>query len=215
MKTVAAEFVKSAFSLKDCPAGKLPEVALAGRSNVGKSSLLNRLVNRKGLARVSNTPGRTRMINFFLVNGAVYLVDLPGYGYARVPVKMKLDWGEGISEYLKKRENLAGVALLLDIRHGPTDLDLQLYQWLCLEKLPVVLVATKVDKLSKSQALNRAIHIRKTLGLEDEKPLVSFSSKTGQGVEELWRLIESMTGLRTQNDRGGLAESGIHGSGLE
>ncbi|MFZ5647956.1 MAG: ribosome biogenesis GTP-binding protein YihA/YsxC [Bacillota bacterium] len=192
MKIVTAEFVKSATNVKDCPAGELPEIALAGRSNVGKSSFLNKMVNRKGLARTSNTPGRTRLINFFKVNNHLYIVDLPGYGYARVPVKMKLDWGKNIREYLEKRKNLGAVVLLLDIRHRPTELDLSLYNWLEEVGIPVIPVATKADKLSKNQANNQARMIRETLALEAGSPLVLFSAKTGQGREEVWGLIEGM-----------------------
>ncbi|MCL6611959.1 MAG: ribosome biogenesis GTP-binding protein YihA/YsxC [Peptococcaceae bacterium] len=203
MKIVSAEFIKSAFSLKDCPAGKLPEIALAGRSNVGKSSFLNRMVNRKGLARTGGTPGRTRLINFFLINGAFRLVDLPGYGYARVPEKMRREWGVLIRDYLEKRENLAGVVLILDIRHMPSEMDIQLYSWLQREQVPVIPVATKADKLSKNQAGNQVRAIRKVLGLDAEKPLAVFSAKTGQGREEIWSLIEGVLGqnseLRTQN----------------
>jgi len=201
MKIVSAEFVKSAFSLKDCPAGELPEVALAGRSNVGKSSFLNSLVNRKGLARTSNTPGRTRLINYFLINSSFYLVDLPGYGYAKVPVKMKQEWGALIREYLQKRRNLAGVVLLLDIRHQPSELDRQLYQWLQAAEIPFIVVTTKYDKLSKSQAINQIRLIRKELQLGAEKPLVAFSAKTGQGREEAWGLLESLLDQETEDRR--------------
>ncbi len=198
MKIVSAEFVKSAISLKDCPAGNFPEVALAGRSNVGKSSFLNRMVNRKGLARTSNTPGRTRMINFFMINGAFYLVDLPGYGYARVPGKTKREWGVLIRDYLEKREKLAGVVLLLDIRHSPTEMDIQLYNWLRAKQKPVIPVATKADKLSGNRAGNQIRLIRKVLGLEAERPLVGFSAKTGQGREEAWGLLEGILGQNTE-----------------
>ncbi|MFZ5631862.1 MAG: ribosome biogenesis GTP-binding protein YihA/YsxC [Bacillota bacterium] len=197
MKIVTAEFVKSAISLKDCPAGKFPEIALAGRSNVGKSSLLNKMVNRKGLARTSNTPGRTRLINFFMINNAFYLVDLPGYGYARAPAKMKMEWGVLIQDYLENRKNLAAVVLILDIRHRPTEMDIQMYQWLQNAKRPAVLVATKADKLSKNQANNRIREIRKALGLPAQRALITFSAKTGQGREELWDLMEAI--LNGQN----------------
>jgi len=191
MKIVTADFIKSANGLKDCPAGEFPEIALAGRSNVGKSSFFNRMVNRKSLARTSNTPGRTRLINYFLVNGSFYLVDLPGYGYARVPEKMKLEWGKNIRDYLENRENLEGVVLLLDIRHRPTEMDVSLYGWLEQAGIPVILVATKADKLSKSQALNQLGTIRKSLELGAETPLVLFSAKTGQGRDELWNMISN------------------------
>lgn len=199
MKIVSAEFIKSAFSLKDCPAGILPEVALAGRSNVGKSSFLNRMVSRKGLARTSNTPGRTRLINFFMINGSFYLVDLPGYGYARVPLKMKEEWGRLIRDYLKNRDNLVGVVLLLDIRHSPTEMDIQLYHWLRQENLPVITVATKADKLSKSQANNQIRLISKVLDLDTATPLTAFSAKTGQGREEVWNLIDAVLGQKSES----------------
>ncbi|MFZ5651436.1 MAG: ribosome biogenesis GTP-binding protein YihA/YsxC [Bacillota bacterium] len=192
MKIVTAEFIKSAVNVKDSPAGEFPEIALAGRSNVGKSSFLNKMVNRKGLARTSNTPGRTRMINFFEINNTLYIVDLPGYGYARVPGKMKLDWGKSIREYLEKSKKLAVVVLLLDIRHSPTEMDLNLYGWLKESGIPVIPVATKADKLSKNQASNQSRMIRRALELEDGSPLVLFSSKTGQGREETWDLIEGL-----------------------
>ncbi|NTW05753.1 MAG: YihA family ribosome biogenesis GTP-binding protein [Peptococcaceae bacterium] len=194
MKIVSADFVKSAYSIKDCPEGDLPEVALAGRSNVGKSSFLNKIVNRKGLARTSNTPGRTRLINFFLINNAFSLVDLPGYGYARVPMKMKLEWGVLIQEYLKKRNLLRGVVILLDIRHQPTEMDVQFYSWLKKEGIPVLLVTTKVDKLSRGQVHNQMKLIEKTMGVEDQKKIIGFSSKTGQGLEAVWEAIEKLVG---------------------
>ena len=201
MKIVTADFIKSAFSLKDCPAGDLKEIALAGRSNVGKSSFLNKMVNRKALARASNTPGRTRLMNYFLINGAFHLVDLPGYGYARVPIKMKEEWGVLIREYLKKRDRLEGVVLLLDIRHQPTEMDIQLYRWLQDERIPVIPVITKTDKLSKSQANNQRKMIRQALGLESEVPLIAFSAKTGQGKDEVWGLLEELLSQETEDRR--------------
>ena len=189
MKIATVEFVKSATGLKDCPAGEFVEIALAGRSNVGKSSFLNKMVNRKGLARTSNTPGRTRLINFFMINNAFYLVDLPGYGYARVPEKMKLERGKSIQEYLERRERLAAVVLLLDIRHLPTVLDINLYKWLEAAGIPVILAATKTDKLSKSQSIKQAGLIRRALELGADVPMVLFSAKTGQGREDLWEII--------------------------
>jgi len=189
MKIVTADFVKSAFSIKDCPAGEFPEIALAGRSNVGKSSFLNKMVSRKGLARTSNTPGRTRLINFFMINGSFYIVDLPGYGYARVPVQMRVEWGKNIQQYLEKRENLVGLILLLDIRHKPTEMDLSLHSWLRQEGIPVLPVVTKADKLSKSQAGNHLKQIIGELELNDQETPSLFSAKTGQGREELWDRI--------------------------
>lgn len=192
MKIDSAEFVKSAPSIENCPAGDLPEIALAGRSNVGKSSFLNSMVNRRGLARTSNTPGRTRLINFFEINKTFYFVDLPGYGYAKVPQKMKMVWGESIQKYLENRKNLMAVILLLDIRHNPTEMDNQLYSFLSSVQLPVITVATKADKLSNNQAINQLRLIRDVLEMDVETTLVPFSAKTGRGREETWQLIETV-----------------------
>lgn len=190
MNIVSAEFVKSVADLQRCPAGGRPEVALAGRSNVGKSSLLNCLVNRRNLARTSNTPGRTRTLNFYLINNRFYLVDLPGYGYARVPEKMRASWGPLIEGYLSCRPELRGVIQIVDLRHPPTAQDVQLYQWLKHHHLPAVVVATKADKLSKSQGLRQLLVVRQTLGLTGDDPLIKFSARTREGRDELWRVIE-------------------------
>ncbi|SHI98297.1 ribosome biogenesis GTP-binding protein YihA/YsxC [Desulfofundulus thermosubterraneus] len=190
MNIVSAEFVKSVADLQRCPAGGRPEVALAGRSNVGKSSLLNCLVNRRNLARTSNTPGRTRTLNFYLINNRFYLVDLPGYGYARVPEKMRVGWGPLIEGYLSRRPELRGVIQIVDLRHPPTAQDVQLYQWLKHHHLPAVVVATKADKLSKSQGLRQLLVVRQTLGLTGDDPLIKFSARTREGRDELWRVIE-------------------------
>ncbi|HOV78874.1 MAG TPA: ribosome biogenesis GTP-binding protein YihA/YsxC [Bacillota bacterium] len=189
MKIKSADFVTSAVKAADYPAGGLPEVALAGRSNVGKSSLLNRLVNRKGLARTSNTPGRTRLINFFLVNGAFRLVDLPGYGYAKVSAAERERWKKMVEEYLNSRDNLKGVVLLVDSRHPPTDQDRQMYKWLRHSGIPAAVAATKADKLSRSKLLQSLKVIGETLPLSGEDPLVPFSAETGLGREELLRII--------------------------
>ncbi len=190
MNIVSAEFVRSVTDLNRCPAGGRSEVALAGRSNVGKSSLLNCLVNRRNLAVTSNTPGRTRTLNFYLINNRFYLVDLPGYGYARVPEKMRISWGPLIEGYLSRRPELRGVVQIVDLRHPPTAQDVQLYQWLKHHQLPTVVVATKADKLSKSQGLRQLQVVRQTLGLAGEDPLIKFSARTREGRDELWRVIE-------------------------
>jgi GTP-binding protein len=193
MKITSAEFVTSAVKPSNYPAGELPEVALAGRSNVGKSSLLNKLVNRKRLARTSNTPGRTRLINFFLVNGSFHLVDLPGYGYARVPIAERDSWRKMVEGYLMTRPNLQGVLLLVDSRHPPTAMDLQMYSWLKFRGLPAAVAATKADKLSRSKLLQSLKVIRTELRLAEGDSLIPFSAETGQGREELLEIIGRWT----------------------
>jgi GTP-binding protein len=193
MKIISTEFVTSAVKPPNYPAGELPEVALAGRSNVGKSSLLNKLVNRKRLARTSNTPGRTRLINFFLVNDSFHLVDLPGYGYARVPLGERDSWRKMIETYLNNRSQLKGVLLLVDSRHPPTEMDKQMYGWLKFRGLPAMIAATKADKLSRSKLLQSLKIIRAELQLYEGDALIPFSSETGQGREELLKVIGSWT----------------------
>ncbi|NPV73848.1 MAG: YihA family ribosome biogenesis GTP-binding protein [Pelotomaculum sp.] len=195
MKIKNAEFITSAAKTADYPAGNIPEVALAGRSNVGKSSLLNRLVNRKGLARISSTPGRTRLINFFLVNGLFRLVDLPGYGYAKVSARERQGWRRMVEEYLKTRENLKGVVLLVDSRHPPTVLDVQMYEWLKYQGIPAAVAATKADKISRSKRAQSLKVIREVLNLTAKEPLVFFSAETGEGREEMLEVIGRWVGL--------------------
>jgi len=189
MKVTGAEFTTSAVKAANYPAGGLPEVALAGRSNVGKSSLLNKLVNRKNLARTSNTPGRTRLINFFLINGAFRLVDLPGYGYAKVSTGERESWRKMIEDYLKNREELRGVVLLVDSRHPPTAQDTQMYGWLKHYGIPTAVAATKADKLSRNKLLQSLNVIRTALPLAEGDPLAPFSAETGQGREEMLEII--------------------------
>lgn len=197
MKISSAEFITSAVKAASYPAVELSEVALAGRSNVGKSSLLNKLVNRKGLARSSNTPGRTRLINFFLVNGLFLLVDLPGYGYAKVSIGERESWRKMVEGYLKTREHLRGVVLLVDSRHPPTVQDVQMYDWLKHQGVPAVVVATKADKLSRSRLLQSLKVIRATLPLAEGDPLVPFSAQTGLGREELLGIIGQWVEIKT------------------
>lgn len=191
MKVTSAEFVTSAVKTADYPAGLLAEVALAGRSNVGKSSLLNKMVNRKKLARTSNTPGRTRLINFFLINECFHLVDLPGYGYAKVSAGERENWGKMIETYLLGRENLKGVLLLVDSRHPPSVLDVQVFRWFRDIGLPVAVVATKADKLSHSRLIRFLQVIKKELPLAGTSLPTPFSAVTGQGREELLGIIEN------------------------
>lgn len=166
-------------------------MALAGRSNVGKSSLLNALTGRKKIARVSNTPGRTRLLNFFLVNGAFHLVDLPGYGFARVPPEVRRQWGRMIEQYLTRRKPLRGVILLVDVRHKPTADDRQMLQWLRHYGIPFAVVATKADKLSRSRALQNLKTVQTELDLSGGQPPVLFSALTGQGRDEVLQVIEN------------------------
>lgn len=167
-----------------------PEVAFAGRSNVGKSSLINSMVNRKALARISSTPGKTRTINFYNINDELYMVDLPGYGYAKVSREEKQKWGEMIEGYLTKREMLKLVVLLIDIRHEPTQDDKLMFQWMKATGNQTVVVATKADKLSKNQMFKSIALIKKSLQLEKEDIFLSFSSETKAGREELWEIIQ-------------------------
>jgi GTP-binding protein len=189
-------FLKSAFQKEHFPAADRPEIAFAGKSNVGKSSLINTLTNRKKLARTSSTPGRTQAINFFDINGRVYFVDLPGYGFAKVPLQVKKSWGKMVEAYLKSRPNLKTVVVILDIRREISPDDLGLLDWLDHYQIQPMVILTKVDKLSRNQAFSRS----KTLGknLEDygiTNPIL-FSAKTGQGREEIWELIEAITEVR-------------------
>ena len=164
------------------------EVAFVGRSNVGKSSMINTMINRKSLVRTSQNPGKTRTINFFEVEQDWYFVDLPGYGYARVSRSESEKWGEMIEGYLKNRPQMAAIVLLLDIRHEPNSNDKMLYDWCCHYKLPVILVATKSDKLKRSQVQKHTAIIRRGLGAKE--PVLPFSSLTRAGREELWGILE-------------------------
>jgi len=186
MKITSAEFVKSAFNESHWTSDGLREISFLGRSNVGKSSLLNSLLQRKGLARTSNTPGRTQSINFFLVNEKFYFVDLPGYGYAKVSKTMRADWGKMAEEYLAKRRELVLSIQLIDSRHAPTELDLKLNEWLIFNQKKHIVVATKADKLS-SNKLNKSFQeMEKML---PESKIILYSAETGKGRDELWREI--------------------------
>jgi GTP-binding protein len=188
MKITSAEFVKSALAPAHWIADGRPEVAFLGRSNVGKSSLINSLLMRKGLARTSNTPGRTQSINYFLINDSFYFVDLPGYGYAKVSKSMRADWGKMAERYLSKPEGLVLCIQLIDSRHNPTDQDLQLNEWLLANDKPSVVVATKADKLSRTQLQKQLKITAEVLGSRDILP---FSSETGLGREKLWGEIQT------------------------
>lgn len=185
------EFLKSAVLKEQYPELDLPEIAFSGRSNVGKSSLINSLLNRKKLVKVSSNPGKTRTINFFLVNEQYVMVDLPGYGYAAVSKSEKQSWGRMIEDYLKYRENLRNVVLLVDIRHEPTADDKLMYEFIKYYRKSVIVVATKLDKISRP-AVNKNLNIiRQKLRLDAGDILIPYSSETHAGREELWEAMTS------------------------
>ena len=174
------------------PENTLPEFAFAGKSNVGKSSLINGLLNRRALARTSSQPGKTQTINFYNVNDDLYFVDLPGYGYAKVSVEVKAKWGKMIERYLKKSQMLKCIFLLIDIRHDPSANDKLMYDWIVSNGYKPVIIATKLDKIKRSQIQKHVKMVREGLGLEKEDVLIPFSAETKQGRDEIWALIESL-----------------------
>ena len=174
------------------PAHTRPEFAFAGKSNVGKSSLINAMMNRKSLARTSSQPGKTQTINFYNINDALYFVDLPGYGYAKVSLEAKSKWGKMIENYLKKSQVLHAVFLLVDIRHDPSENDKMMYDWVIHNGYRPVVIATKLDKLKRSQVAAHVKAVRQGLGMEKEDILIPFSAETKQGRDEIWELIEGM-----------------------
>ena len=183
-----AEFLKSAFKEADWPKEARPEIAFLGRSNVGKSSLINSLLGVRGLARTSSTPGRTQSLNFFDINNQFRFVDLPGFGYARVPKEIKLSWGEMATSFLAKRRQLVLSIHIVDSRHEPTKQDLQLHEWLEESDKPRVVIATKSDKLSNNELKKNLGHIARVL---NDDSVMAYSAKSGRGREELWRAIIS------------------------
>ena len=174
------------------PENLLPEFAFAGKSNVGKSSLINGLLNRRALARTSSQPGKTQTINFYNVNDDLYFVDLPGYGYAKVSVEVKAKWGKMIERYLKKSKMIKCIFLLIDIRHDPSANDKLMYDWIVSNGYKPVIIATKLDKLKRSQIQKHVKMVREGLGLAKEDILIPFSAETKQGRDEIWALIESL-----------------------
>lgn len=169
-----------------------PEIAFAGKSNVGKSTLINALVNRKSLARTSSSPGKTRTINFYDVENLFYIVDLPGYGYAKAPKSEIAKWGKMIEDYLLKRKTLAGIIMLVDIRHEPGENDILMYNWLKHYNYDIVIIATKLDKIKRSQISKQTAMIRKAFGLTDKDKLVPFSGLSKDGKENVWSAIEEL-----------------------
>ncbi|MBA3017429.1 MAG: ribosome biogenesis GTP-binding protein YihA/YsxC [Proteobacteria bacterium] len=187
----SSEFITSAVKPSQYPPAVLPEIAFAGRSNVGKSSLINTLLNRKRLVKTSSTPGRTQLINFFLINEKFSFVDLPGYGYAKVPVSVQKTWGPMIETYLTSRETLKGIVLIMDIRRMPGNYELDLMDWFYHYKIPAVLILTKADKLSKTKQIKQHLSISKALSV-DKKNLILFSIKSRQGKDDAWDAIEKL-----------------------
>ena len=190
MKITSAEFIKSAVWPPQYPPATLPEVAFVGRSNVGKSSLINTLVGRKKLAKTSNTPGRTQLINFFTINEKVLFVDLPGYGFAKVAQLVKKDWGDMIEAYLRERQSLALVVLILDIRRDPSEDDLSLRDWLENYRIPYLYILTKTDKLSNNQSIARKRRIESSLRVSAGKKPILFSAITQKGKDDIWQFME-------------------------
>lgn len=189
MKVKYSEFVISAVRPNQYPVDGLPEIALAGRSNVGKSSLINKMILRKNLARTSSQPGKTQQLNYYRVNHDLYLVDFPGYGYAKVSKSQREQFGVMIETYLRERQQLALQLLVIDIRHEPTKDDVLMYEWLKHYEIPTCIVATKADKIPRSKWDKHLKIVRQTLGADKDVPMVKFSSETGQGRDELWQTI--------------------------
>ena len=194
------------------PENDKPEIAFAGKSNVGKSSLINALMNRKAYARTSAQPGKTQTINFYNINDTLYYVDLPGYGYAKVSQAEKEKWGRMIENYLKKSRQLRCVFLLVDIRHEPSANDKQMYDWVVHNGYRPVIIATKLDKIKRSQIQKQIKTVRTGLGIGADVTVIPFSAETKQGREEIWALIEHLTEpeqeMEEAADERGMAESG-------
>lgn len=185
-----AEFMISAVKPEQYPEGNRPELAVSGRSNVGKSSLINKFVNRKNLAKVGRTPGKTQTINFFNMNDEWYLVDFPGYGYAKVSHETRAQWGKMMQTYFKKRNNLGGVIQLVDIRHKPTEDDRMMINMLWENEIPALVVATKADKIARGQRPKYLKVIAEAFEMQDWQSIIPFSSEDGTGLDELHKAIE-------------------------
>ncbi len=189
MNVHSAEYIISAMKPEQYPRNGHSEIAFVGRSNVGKSSLMNCILNRKNLAKTSSRPGKTQTINYFEINKAFYVVDLPGYGFAKVPLAVKENWGRVMTSYLAHREPLKMAAVLVDARHKPSEQDMEMLALLDDAEVPTLVVATKVDKLKRSERSRNMKRIRETLELDRDAEILSFSSETGEGKKELWEII--------------------------
>ncbi|MCM3215174.1 ribosome biogenesis GTP-binding protein YihA/YsxC [Niallia taxi] len=190
MKVNSAEIVISAVKPHQYPDTDIPEFALAGRSNVGKSSFINKMLGRKALARISSKPGKTQTLNFYLINEILHFVDVPGYGYAKVSKKEREAWGRMIETYFTSREQLKAVVLITDLRHAPTKDDVMMYEFLKHYGIPAIIIATKADKISKSQWQKHLKVTRETLDLSKDDHLILFSSETGEGKDKVWSLLQ-------------------------
>jgi GTP-binding protein len=191
MKVTSSEIVISAVKPEQYPETDLPEFALAGRSNVGKSSFINKMLNRKGLARISSKPGKTQTLNFYLINEVLHFVDVPGYGYAKVSKSERAAWGKMIETYFTTREQLKAAVLIVDLRHPPTVDDRMMYDFLKHYQIPCVVIATKADKIPKGKWQKHLKVTKETLELEKTDHIVVFSSETGEGKDQAWSILES------------------------
>ncbi|WP_188206334.1 ribosome biogenesis GTP-binding protein YihA/YsxC [Alkalibacillus aidingensis] len=189
MKVNEAEIVLSAVKKDQYPNENLPEIALAGRSNVGKSSFINKMINRKALARTSSKPGKTQTLNFYRINNHLMFTDVPGYGYAKVSKKEREKWGRMMEEYFQTRDELKLTVLLVDLRHPPTEDDIIMYDFLKHIGIPTLVIATKLDKVKKSQRAKHVKVIKEALDLEEGDELVPFSAETGEGKDQAWKII--------------------------
>ncbi|ALX48224.1 ribosome biogenesis GTP-binding protein YihA/YsxC [Lentibacillus amyloliquefaciens] len=189
MKVTNAEIVISAVSQKQYPSDRLPEIALAGRSNVGKSSFINNLIQRKNLARTSSKPGKTQTLNFYKINDMFYFVDVPGYGYAKVSKKEREKWGRMMEEYFAVRDTLKACVMITDIRHEPTSDDVMMYDFLKHYELPIIVIATKLDKVSKGKRSKHIKQAYQVLNIESGDVLIPFSAETGEGKDDAWQAI--------------------------
>lgn len=191
MKVVSSEIVISAVKPDQYPETDLPEFALAGRSNVGKSSFINKMLNRKGLARISSKPGKTQTLNFYLINEVLHFVDVPGYGYAKVSKSERAAWGKMIETYFTSREQLRAAVLIVDLRHPPTSDDVMMYDFLKHYEIPCIVIATKADKIPRGKWQKHLKVTRETLDLDKNDKILLFSSETGEGKDQTWAILAS------------------------
>ncbi|MGN1401293.1 MAG: ribosome biogenesis GTP-binding protein YihA/YsxC [Bacillus sp. (in: firmicutes)] len=195
MKITSADIVISAVKPEQYPDVEMPEFALAGRSNVGKSSFINKMLNRRNLARTSSKPGKTQTLNFYLINEMFHFVDVPGYGYAKVSKSERAAWGKMIETYLTKREQLRAALLIVDLRHPPTKDDVMMYDFFKHYEIPCIVVATKADKIPKGKWQKHLKVTKETLGLEKGDEIILFSSETGQGKDTAWKALQARMGI--------------------